>query len=191
MKIQGYGLMIEGTPLCVYSSSYSMFDHYILSKDRGMPYMVDLDTMRYYLTKYMDSDHADLHPQHAPDDYRKLLPEATPCHIQVSIVKGDMFSLRVATCPLDHTLVPYKVLPKGCLDDTKSGPINTRVIKKLRYTPPDLGGEYVDRHGHYVDTYIDTSGDCHLFKREHKYPKFYPTFEMGAFTSLEEYEYDD
>jgi hypothetical protein len=165
IKIQGYGLLLDGAPLCVYRSSSDLcvFEHYALSKDEGMPYIVDLHTMRYYLAKSdKHSDYNDLHPQHAPasvrlggpEDYSNLLDKAAPCHIQVSMEKGDMFSLEVTSRPLDKPIEPYKVLPRNCLDDTKSGPIKGTIIKVMKYTPEDIGGEYVSRHGHDVDTYI-------------------------------------
>ncbi|WOL31438.1 hypothetical protein [Microcoleus phage My-WqHQDG] len=189
ISIQGYGLLLNGVPLCVYRSSSDecVSEHYTLSRDEGMPYIVDLHTMRYYLAKSdKHSGHSDLHPQHAPKDYSNLLDKAAPCHIQVSMTRGRVFTLEVTTSPLDKPIEPYKVLPKGCLDDTKSGPIKGSIIKVMKYTPPDLGGEYVSRHGHDVDTFIQYGTDTpnrHLFNRRREYPVFYSTFDMGAILS--------
>lgn len=189
LKIEGYGLLLEGAPLLVRRSSSDLceHEHYVLSKREGMPYLVDLHTLRYYLT--YGYSRKGWCPQYAPepDPHERLLDNATPCYMTISMEVGNPFSLRVDARPMGVPLELYKILPHDCLQNTKGhGPLTNSIIKVLKYEPISLGGTYVDDNGFYLDTYWGPVGDPlhYLFVRENRYPEFYETLEMGTILSL-------
>lgn len=214
LHIEGYGLLYEGRPLLVDDESIAegtYLDHYVLNTSSGMPYLVDLHAMRYYLATYNLKGRR-WSEQYAPQDCYNLLTKAIPCHMTVSMQVGSSFSLRVTTKPLSSPIVPYKVLPKDCLNntygkvDTVLGTLGGEIVKMLNYTPSDIGGEYVDDGGFTVDTYIGPTepgpstydGACgiynpgpkrklyhHIFRRESKYPEFYESLDMTSILALQ------
>lgn len=217
LHIEGYGLLYEGRPLLVeddsleYSGYGGCLDHYVISQDFGMPYLVDLHTMRYYLATYHLKGKSYSKP-YKPQDSYNLVGKATPCHMVVSMTVGSIFSLRVTTKPLAAPIEPYKLLPHDCLNntygkvDTVLGTSGGEIIKMLNYTPADIGGEYVDNGGFTVDTYIGPvepgpstyDGRCgiykpgpkrkldhHTFRRESRYPEFYESLDMTSILALE------
>ena len=123
--IEGYTLLYvgdsyytynwEGMPLCACREAEGSYN-YTLEIGAGMPYIVNLHALRYYLS-YRNIKR-DSYPNYAPRDYRKLSTSSTPYHICISMGRG--FSLKVDTYPLNKAIEPYKVLPKDCLIDTKS-----------------------------------------------------------------------
>jgi hypothetical protein len=205
LHIEGYGLLYEGRPLLVddesisgeYGCSYQ--DHYVLNTTTGMPYLVDLHAMRYYLA--MHSLSRGTHPNYQPvDRYGDLVHKASPCHMTVSVTVGATFSLRVTTKLLSAPIQPYKVLPYDCLDDTVSGPTEGTIIKVLNWAPKDLipGNEYVYDGGHDVDIYMGPAsvGEVanyyrgghyiyQIFRREGRYPVFYESIDMTSILALQ------
>lgn len=204
LHIEGYGLLYEGRPLLVeddsleYSGYGGCLDHYVISQDYGMPYLVDLHTMRYYLATYhLKGSHGEAYK---PEDSYNLVAKATPYHMTVSMQVGSAFNLRVTTKPLATPIAPYKLLPSECLYDTVSGPEKGTIIKILKYVPDDLvpGNEYVYDSGCDVDTYIGTAtvgqvanyyrGDKYsyqVFRRESRYPEFYESLDMTTILALQ------
>ena len=198
LHIEGYGLLYEGRPLLVEDESVDYGDRYTISQHHGMPYLVDLHTMRYYLATYHIKDrHGE---PYKPQDSYNLVAKATPYHMTVSMTVGSTFSLRVTTKPLTAPIVPYMVLPYDCLDDTVSGPREGTIIKVLKYVPHGLapGNEYVYDGGCDVDTYIGPAsveevghyyrGDeyaYHIFRRESRYPEFYESVDMTSILALQ------
>ena len=181
-QVQHYTYMYGGMPLCACREAGGT-DNYTLEVGGGIPYIVNLDALRYYLTYSGMKRYS--YPDYAPRDYQGLLTAATPYHIRICMEGG--FSLRVDTHPLDEPIELYKVLPSDCLIDTKSyktHPDITLIVKHMKYSPPNLEGEYINSYGTHVDTYIRyIEADKHLFKRESKYPEFYHTVTIGAGTT--------
>jgi hypothetical protein len=200
LLIEGYGLLYEGRPLLVEDESIERGgykDHYNLCTGSGMPYLVDLHTMRYYLATYHLKGRSYWEP-YKPQDCYNLVHKAPPCHITVSMTVGTTFSLTVTTKPLTAPIEPYKVLPSDCLDDTVTGPREGTIIKVLKYVPDGLapGNEYVN-DGFDVSTYIGSAsmeevghyyrGDeysYHIFRRENRYPEFYESLDMTSILAL-------
>lgn len=206
LHIEGYGLLYEGRPLLVEDESISgeygcsYHDHYVLNATTGMPYLVDLHTMRYYLATH-DNSRGSYSNYQPVDRYGDLVDKASPCQMTVSMTVGNVFSLRVTTKPLAAPIVPYKMLPSDCLDNTESGPEKGTIIKVLKYIPDGLvpGSEYVDCYGIDVDIYMGSIGPTpalqgkygdkprvyELFKRESRYPEFYESLDMTTILALQ------
>jgi hypothetical protein len=181
--IRGYGLLYKGAPLLVDCQS-----SYILSRAKGMPFLVDEATLRYYLS-YAKTDPAcgyqNAYP-YDPLDKNGYLKEAIPCYITLYLQVQQAFSIDFNTIPLDSPMEIYKshsIIPYS----TKSGPTPTTVIKRFRDNAnlEDIDGIYACPGGH-IDTFIcgTPTPNEYLYERATLTPVFYSNINLTDVISL-------
>jgi hypothetical protein len=189
--IQGYTLLLEGVPLLVDEDiTYGGRVRYSLNRRRGMPYIVDRETLQMYCS--YGCDHHWEPNKYSPSDTRDLAKRAQPASITVSASVTNGFSFSIDCKPLEEPLPLYPVLPITQFEDTLPGLTEGTIIKVSRNgLGLEVGMTYISDDIGSLLTYIGIDNVSekyyyYLFQRSGRLTgTFYNTINMTAILSTE------